>query len=248
MSTAVGDVAVGLLGWEWGARAAATSERGGACGECGFESGEGERLALNGMEATRERSAGERDADPDRAAPVVEAGASISRPLMLSGPEAVRASTASSSTAGTVCSSVEPCGWWNTRLPLWLSVLRLCAAGISISRSKMALPLEWMLLGEEGRERCTGPWCLPSDPWPDAVRGLGASSGGGELESARGRVGELARLEYGDFARPGVLDTRRVPSGSRGSAAGGGGGRSTGASVSGCRWGKGWEGGPRKEV
>jgi hypothetical protein len=94
MSTAVGDVAVGLLGWEWGARAAATSERGGACGECGFESGEGERLALNGMEATRERSAGERDADPDRAAPVVEAGASISRPLMLSGPEAVRAERA----------------------------------------------------------------------------------------------------------------------------------------------------------
>lgn len=87
-----------------------------------------------------------------------ELGASISRPSMACG--AVRASTASSRTAGTVCSRFDPWGW-KMRLDLWLSVgfevlrVKLATAGSSISRSKMALPDEWMLLGDDGRDdRC----------------------------------------------------------------------------------------------
>lgn len=69
------------------------------------------------------------------------------------------------------------------------------------------------------------------------VRGLGASSGGcgsrggGDVDVESVRTGLLARDDNGLRARCGVRH-RRVASGSRGSALGGGGGRSTGAGVS----------------
>lgn len=147
---------------------AVASERGGAVGEPGeprLASGDGLRDApeRDGNDVTRARSAGDRDADDERAMPAAEAatGASISSTLI--GSPAVKASTASSRTAGTVCSRLDPCGWWKMRDDLWLSVGpdglsdSDATAGSSISRSKMAEPDEWMLLGDDGREeRC--PW------------------------------------------------------------------------------------------
>jgi hypothetical protein len=148
---------------------AVARERCGAVGDPGappgprIASGEGLRDSpeVDVIEVTRARSPGENEADGERAIPALAAtGASISRMLRVS--PAVRASTASSRTAGTVCSRLEPWGWWKIRDDLWVSVgpdgfsVSDATAGISMSRSKMADPDEWMLAGDDGRERC--PW------------------------------------------------------------------------------------------
>jgi hypothetical protein len=130
-------------------------------------SGEGLRDrpdAEAGKEVTRARSAGEKDAEGERAiaAVLAPAGASISSASI--GSSAVSASTASSRTAGTVCSRLDPCGWKmrdDLCDKLGAAVLRLrdATAGISISRSKIADPDEWMLpAGEAGRDERCG-WC-----------------------------------------------------------------------------------------
>lgn len=82
------------------------------------------------------------------------AGASISTSSSWNGSFEVEcsASTASSSTAGTLLSSAVPCGGCDNREGLWLSV-KLGNGRASMSRSKMADDDEWIELGEPGRDR-----------------------------------------------------------------------------------------------
>jgi hypothetical protein len=115
--------------------------------------------------------------------PPAGAGDSISSPsrsLLLPSCPIPNASTASSSTAGTVWSSAEPCARFKREgrcesdlslpepgcecdpIPELGPSERACTAGTSISRSKMAEVDECMDAGEPGRERCG----LSAEPAP----------------------------------------------------------------------------------
>lgn len=116
--------------------------------------------------------------------------------------------------------------------------------GCSISRSNIADPEEWIEEGDDGLER----W-WPRVDWTGTaeggvamaepeVRGNGCSKGevcseDGDLLDCGTRIGDASRDERGERARWGVrAPVRRgteTGDGSRGSAEGGGGGRSTGA-------------------
>lgn len=91
---------------------------------------------------------------------------------------------------------------------------------------------EFLIGDDTGEEACTLRLVEA-----DALRAVGAASGGGDVLSCLcGRQGDDARDDRGERApapRCGVRDERRTDgSGSRGSAEGGGGGRSTGAGIS----------------